>query len=83
MRAVGGPSRFIGDSYAFAQSSPVYVIRNGKRWTSPDDARFLAEVTDAVWARVDRRNVWRSPAERDRFHAAIEKARAFYTTLVR
>ena len=83
VRAVGGPSRFIGDSYAFAQSSPVYVIRNGKRWTSPDDARFLAEVTDAVWARVDRRNVWRSPAERDRFHAAIEKARAFYTTLVR
>jgi TolB protein len=83
VRAIGPPSRYIGDSYAFAQSSPVYVVRNGKRWTSPADARFLGNLTEAIWTRVDRRAVWRSAQERDRFRAEIEKAREVYTQLAR
>jgi TolB protein len=78
VRAVGPPSHYVGDSYAFAQSSPVYVVRNGQRWTSPDDARFLVRLTESIWTRVDQRAPWRSTAERERFHAEIERARAVY-----
>lgn len=79
IRAVGPSSRYVSDSYAFAQTSPVYVVRDGKRWTSPEDARFLAEVVDAIWARVDGpRARWRTPAERETFKAAIDRARSVY-----
>ena len=81
-RASGPSSRYISDSYAFAQSSPVYVVRNGKRFTSPEDAKFLADVVDALWARVDgQRARWRTPAEREKFRAAIDQARRLYQDL--
>jgi TolB protein len=79
IRVTGASSRYVSDSYAFAQTSPVYVVRDGKRWTSADDARFLGEVVDAIWTRVDGpRARWRTPAERDRFKAAIDRARSVY-----
>jgi TolB protein len=78
-RVVGPSSRYVSDSYAFAQTSPVYVVRNGKRFTSADDAIFLRNVVDAIWARVDNpRTRWRTPAEREKFKAAIDRARAVY-----
>src|SRR5207245_2366335 len=51
-RVRGPASRYVGDSYAFAQTSPVYLVRNGRRYTSAEDARFLGEGIDALWARV-------------------------------
>ena len=79
IRVIGPSSKYVSDSYAFAQTSPVYVVRDGKRWTSADDARFLGEVVDAIWARVDGpRARWRTPAERDTFKAAIDRARSVY-----
>ncbi|HEX7048884.1 MAG TPA: CehA/McbA family metallohydrolase [Longimicrobiales bacterium] len=77
-RVVGPPSRYVGDSYTFAHTSPVYVVRGGRRFTSAEDARFLAEAVAALWARVGRRTQWRTPAERERFHAAVEQARRVY-----
>jgi len=79
-RVVGPPSKYIADSYAFAQTSPVYVVRNGKRFVSPTDAKFLADVVDAIWARVSR-GTWRSDAERDRFKQEIDQAKAVYLKL--
>jgi hypothetical protein len=55
----------------------VYVVRDGRRFTSAEDARFLAETVDAVRARVERAP-WRTPTERARFHAALDSARAVY-----
>lgn len=81
VRTVGPPSHYVGDSYAFAQSSPVYVVRDGQRWTSAEDARFLAQLTEAIWTRVDGRAAWRTPTERERFHAQIQQARAVYDKL--
>jgi TolB protein len=79
IRVTGPSSRYVSDSYAFAQTSPVYIVRDGKRWTSADDARFLGEVVDAIWARVDGpRARWRTPAERDKFKATIDRARSVY-----
>jgi hypothetical protein len=53
IRVVGPSSKYVTDSYAFALTSPVYVVRGGRRWTSADDAAFLGQVVDAIWARVD------------------------------
>ena len=79
-RAIGPASKYVGDSYAFAQTTPVYVVRNGRTFISQDDARFLADVVDAIWARADRA-AWRSPAERERFKGEIERAKAVYLRL--
>lgn len=77
-RVTGPVSRYVGDSYAFAQTTPVYVVRGGHRFTSAADARFLAELVEDIWTRTDRDAAWRSPDERARFHAGIERARGIY-----
>ncbi|HKW01720.1 MAG TPA: CehA/McbA family metallohydrolase [Vicinamibacterales bacterium] len=79
-RVVGPPSKHIADSYAFAQTTPVYVVRGGKPFVSQDDARFLAGVVDAIWART-MRSPWRSDAERAAFKAQIDQAKAVYVKL--
>ncbi|MGH9160262.1 MAG: CehA/McbA family metallohydrolase, partial [Vicinamibacteraceae bacterium] len=66
-RVVGPSSRYVSDSYAFAQTSPVYVVRNGQRYTSPADAQFLADAVTALGERVEARAKWRTPAERQEF----------------
>ena len=81
-RVDGPSSRYVWDSYAFAQTSPVYVVRGGKQWRSADDARFLAEAVSATWERV-KNSPWRSDQERDRFLAAIEQARTVYGRIAR
>ncbi|MCI0435993.1 MAG: CehA/McbA family metallohydrolase, partial [Gemmatimonadetes bacterium] len=47
-RVIGPASRYVTDSYSFAQTSPVYVVRNGRRFTSAQDARFLADAVTAL-----------------------------------
>jgi hypothetical protein len=81
-RVIGPSSRYVTDSYAFAQTSPVYVVRGDQRFTSPADGRFLADAVSALWARQQRVR-WRSPAERDRFQAAVNEARAVYEQCAR
>jgi hypothetical protein len=81
-RAVGPPSKYVADSYAFAQTTPVYVVRDGRPYVSKTDAQFLAEVVDAIWARASR-SPWRSDAERDRFKDEIDRARAVYAERAR
>ena len=79
-RATGPKSPYLGDDYAFAQTSPVYVVRGGRRFIRASDVQFLTETVDAIWARAERGR-WRSDAERDAFHAAVDRARAFYRSL--
>ena len=76
-RVVGPPSKFVADSYAFAQTTPVYAVRQGTPYVSKDDAKFLAEVVDAIWARASRSS-WRSDGERDAFKQEIDRAKAVY-----
>ena len=83
-RVVGPASRYVSDSYAFAQTSPVYVVREGKPFTSAEDAIFLRDVVDAIRARVDSQQTrWRTTAEREKFKAAIEQARAVYDAIAK
>jgi len=80
-RATGPASKYLGDDYAFAQTSPVYVVRGGKRFVKASDVQFLADTVDAIWTRVERAR-WRSDAERDAFRAAVDRARAHYISLL-
>jgi len=76
--ARGPTSPHLGDSYAFAHTSPVYVVREDRPpFRSAEDARFLAEVVDAIWARV-RDAPWRSLSERDAFETEMTRARRVY-----
>jgi hypothetical protein len=68
----------VGDSTAFAHTSPVHVLRGDRPFTSAADARFLADAVAAVWARLEKSATWRSPADRDRFRATLDKAREVY-----
>ncbi|MBI4477528.1 MAG: CehA/McbA family metallohydrolase, partial [Acidobacteria bacterium] len=79
-RAVGPSSRHIADSYAFAQTSPVYVARHGKSFISAADASFLARVVQAIADRTAR-GPWRSEAERVRFQDRLVAAKAVYERL--
>lgn len=76
-RVDGPTSRYVSDSYAFAQTSPVHIVRGGKPWRSAEDAQFLAQAVQATWERV-KNSPWRTTADRDRFRAAIDQARAVY-----
>lgn len=81
VRARGPASRFLGDSFAFAHTSPVYVVREGRApFVSGSDAQFLLEVVDAIGARVER-SAWRSPADRTAFRREIAAAREVYRRL--
>ena len=80
-RVVGPSSRYVGDDYAFAHTGPVYVVRAGRRFTSAEDAQFLADAVDAVRTRVAR-EPWRTPAERARFETMLDSARAVYRAIV-
>jgi TolB protein len=80
-RVLGPPSKYIGDDYAFAQTSPVFVVRGGKRFVKADDVQFLSQTIDAIWARVERSR-WRSDDNRSRFKAEIDSAKAVYTHLL-
>ena len=49
-RATGPASRYVGDAFAYAQTSPVYVVREGKPYTSAPDAGFLLQTIDETVA---------------------------------
>ncbi len=76
-RARGPSSRYVTDSYAFAQTSPVYVVRGGRAWTSADDAQFLADAVRAMRERAEDGR-WSTPAQRDEFLSAADEAIAVY-----
>jgi len=79
--ARGEASPYLGDSYAFAHTSPVYVVRNGRPFVAREDATFLMQVVDAIRARASKSSSWRSDADRDAFLREIDEARAVYAGL--
>ena len=80
LRAAGPKSAYLGDDYAFALTSPVYVVRGSRRFVSAADVAFLADTVRAIWARVEKSR-WRSDAERDAFRSAVDRALAVYGRL--
>ena len=81
-RAVGGESRYVGDAFAFAQTSPVYVVRDGEAFTSAEDARFLLGAVDELWRRVEARDLWQNEAQKKAYHDRVDEARNVYRAIV-
>ena len=77
-RVVGPANRYVGDNYAFAQSTPVYVVRGGTTFTSADDAEFLIRVIDTIWQRVEARDGWRTEDEEQAYRTAVDQAKSAY-----
>lgn len=78
VRAIGPSHRYITDTYAFAQTTPVYVLRNGERYTSAEDARFLRKTVEALWQSVQERDQWHTDAGKRRYREAVEEAKTVY-----
>jgi hypothetical protein len=81
-RAIGPPSKYVGDTFPFAQTSPVHVVRDGVTYTSPDDARFLLETINVLWERVEQRDGWNTAAEKQAYLEAIDEARGVFQRII-
>ena len=77
-RATGPPSPYVGDIFPFAQTSPIYVVRDGRHFTSASDARFLLESVDELWRRVQERKSWTNEEQKRAYREGVEGARAAY-----
>ena len=81
-RAVGPSSQYVGDAFAFAQTSPVYVTRDGKPFTSAADAAFLAEAVETTWRLAEMRDSWVTSSQKQAYRTGIEQARDYYRGIV-
>lgn len=81
-RATGPASPYVGDAFAFAQTSPVYVLRDGKSFSSAADAQFLLRAIDDLWRRVSSRDSWFSAKQESRYKNFVEEARRYYRNIV-
>jgi hypothetical protein len=77
-RVLGPASDYFGDDYAFAHTSPVYVVRGGRHYVDPEDVAFLSATVDEIWARVEDGR-WRSDQEKAEFRASVDSAKAVYS----
>ena len=81
-RALGPASPLVSDGYAFAQTSPVWVVAGGREYRSADDIRFLLASVEAFRARVVERDRWVTAAEREHFLSRVDSAAAVYRGLL-
>ena len=82
-RALGPPSPLVADGYAFAQTSPVWIVSGDREYRSADDIRFLLAAVEAFRARVVERDRWVTAADRDHFLARVDAAAAEYRERLR
>lgn len=82
-RALGPASPLVADGYAFAQTSPVWVVAGGREYRSAEDIRFLLAAVEAFRARVVERDRWVTVADRERFLGRVDEAAAVYAGLLR
>lgn len=82
-RALGPPSSLVADSYAFAQTSPVWIVADGREFRSAGDIRFLLAAVEAFRARVVERDRWVTATDRERFLSRVDEAAAVYRELLR
>jgi TolB protein len=78
VRARGPTHPWVADDYPYAHTTPVYLTRGGVQAVRPADARFLADVVQQLWERVDARDRWRSAEECEAYRASVEEARRIY-----
>ena len=82
VRALGPASPLVSDSYAFAQTTPVWIEADGEPFVSNEDVTFLLAAVEAFKARVVERDRWTTEADRARFLARVDSAAAVYRGLL-
>lgn len=82
-RALGPRRSLVADSYAFAQTSPVWVVAGGREYRSEEDVRFLLAAAEAFRARVAIRDRWATMADRNHFLTRVDTAIEVYRNLLR
>ena len=82
-RALGPRHTLVADSYAFAQTSPVWIVAGDREYRSEADIRFLLAAAEGFRARVEARNRWTTDATRDHFLARVDTAIEVYRKLLR
>ena len=81
-RALGPSSPLVPDSYAFAQTSPVWIVAGGRAYRAEEDVRFLLAAVRSFRERVVDRSRWVDEADRDRFLARVDEAVAVYERML-
>ena len=81
-RALGPASPLVADSYAFAQTSPVWVVAGGRQYRSAEDIRFLLAAVEAFRVRVVVRDRWVTAADREHLLARVDEAASVYAGLL-
>ncbi len=76
VRARGGKARYSGDNYTFAHTSPVFFEDAGPNDASRASAEFLAAVIEEIWRRVDERDAWLRPQDREEYRRHLDQALA-------
>jgi cyclophilin family peptidyl-prolyl cis-trans isomerase len=77
-RAMGPSSRYVGDAFAFAHTSPVYVVRDERPFSSASDAGFLAKAVEELWRLAAARDSWVTVAQKTAYRDAVHRARDHY-----
>ena len=76
--------QYLGDDYAFAQTTPVYVVRGGRRFIKASDVQFLADTVDAIWTRVEKSPLaLRRRARRRSARPSIARRRSIRSSVAR
>ena len=82
-RALGPRNTLVADSYAFAQTSPVWIVAGDQEYRSEADVRFLLAAAEAFRGRVVARDSWTTDAARNHFLARVDTAIEVYRNLLR
>lgn len=77
-RAIGAASRYSGDAFPFAQTSPVYIVHNEEHFTSVADASFLLQSVEELWRRVSARDAWFNESQQRTYEQYVQDARSYY-----
>jgi len=74
VRARGGKARYSGDNYTFAHTTPVYFTDAPPNDASRASADFLTAVIEEIWRRVDQRDAWLRPEDREVYRRHLDEA---------
>jgi TolB protein len=76
VRARGGKARYSGDNYTFAHTSPVYFTDAQPNDASRASAAFLTATIQEIWRRVDQRDAWLRPEDREIYRQHLDDSLA-------
>ncbi len=80
---VTGPEHqhLLMDSYVYAHTNPVYLVKPGQPARSPDDARYFLKWIDTVIDMIRETDRFDTPAQREEVLQVWQKARSVYASL--